>query len=332
MRIGIPLLDDRVAPRCTFADSVLLVTVKRRRIVERTQVSMEGSTWADLARVLGDQAVDTMICGGISRPTRESIEGRGVHVIDNVVGPVDAVVDALQRGRLDSGFGLSESGLVQGNPPGGYGPSASGAEGGDGSRTTRRRPGVDCLACDDRQCLRGEPCPWLDPGISADGLEPLSGQAVILESARDVAFEEERALCRLAELVYFALGAGYERVGVAFCVELREPAEILTRVLRRFFDVLPVGCKVRSRAEASTFADSGPATGTGAVPCDPLTLAAVLNAWRAELNVVVGLCVGVDSVFSRASLAPVTTLFVKDRSLANNPIGAVYSHYHLQDI
>ena len=30
--------------------------------------------------------------------------------------------------------------------------------------------------------------------------------------------------------------------------------------------------------------------------------------------------------------APVTTIFVKDKSLANNPIGAVYSHYYLTDI
>ena len=60
--------------------------------------------------------------------------------------------------------------------------------------------------------------------------------------------------------------------------------------------------------------------------------AALLNALGTDLNVIVGLCVGVDCVFARHSDAPVTTIFVKDKSLANNPIGAVYSHYYLKDI
>jgi uncharacterized metal-binding protein len=40
----------------------------------------------------------------------------------------------------------------------------------------------------------------------------------------------------------------------------------------------------------------------------------------------------VDCLFAGESRAPVTTIFVKDKSLANNPIGAVYSHYYLKDI
>jgi uncharacterized metal-binding protein len=57
-----------------------------------------------------------------------------------------------------------------------------------------------------------------------------------------------------------------------------------------------------------------------------------LNAKKTDLNVLVGFCVGADCVFNRESEAPVTTLFVKDKSLANNPIGAVYSRYYLTDI
>ena len=57
----------------------------------------------------------------------------------------------------------------------------------------------------------------------------------------------------------------------------------------------------------------------------------MLNQAGTELNVIVGLCMGADCVFARDSQAPVTTLFVKDRSLANNPIGAVYSEYYLRE-
>lgn len=38
-----------------------------------------------------------------------------------------------------------------------------------------------------------------------------------------------------------------------------------------------------------------------------------------------GLCVGHDCLFNRHSAAPVTTLVAKDRVLANNPAGALYT-------
>ena len=38
-----------------------------------------------------------------------------------------------------------------------------------------------------------------------------------------------------------------------------------------------------------------------------------------------GLCVGHDCLFYRHSEAPVTTLVAKDRVLANNPAGALYT-------
>ena len=362
MRFGIPLLGSRVAPRCTFADSVLLVTLRRRRIQEKSSVPLEGTTWADLAAVLVGHEVETLVCGGISPSTRESIREKDVAVIDNVAGTEEEVLDALRMGEIRPGFGLGGSmeaprGTGKGGRRGGGG--AQGREGahadggrvgedgrrgdgagGDGGRDggaredlvredEGRRDGVpgssaapmshappaDCMACRNRVCLEGDPCPYLELPPPADGTPEVSA---ILESAWDVALEEERALCRVAELVYFALGAGYQRLGVAFCEDLREPASILTDVLRRFFEVLPVGCRLGGN-------ETAPA-------CDPGRVAAYLNSRHTDLNVLVGFCVGADCVFNSESQAPVTTVFVKDKSLANNPIGAVYSHYYLEDI
>jgi uncharacterized metal-binding protein len=66
--------------------------------------------------------------------------------------------------------------------------------------------------------------------------------------------------------------------------------------------------------------------------CNPLGQAAVLNQFGSELNILVGINLGMDCIFTTASEAPVTTLFVKDRMLANNPIGAIYSDYYLSEI
>jgi uncharacterized metal-binding protein/predicted Fe-Mo cluster-binding NifX family protein len=306
MRFGIPLLADRVAPRCTFADSVLLVTTKRRRIEERVTVPLEGTTWADLAALLTEHEVDTLVCGGISPSTRESIRAREVAVVDNVAGTSEEVVEALRRGRVAPGFGLGRDVGEEGRT----GAEVPEAEEAAGSAPRPR----DCLECEDRVCLQGVPCPHLDLPVLAE-LRPQTQE--ILEAAWDVALESERALCRLAELVYFALEMGYKRLGVAFCEDLREPASILTRVLRRFFEVIPVGCRL-----------GGDSTG----PCNPAGVAVYLNSRDTDLNVLVGFCVGADCAFNGESLAPVTTIFVKDKSLANNPIGAVYSHYYLSEI
>ncbi|WP_274596750.1 DUF1847 domain-containing protein [Desulfurobacterium thermolithotrophum] len=46
------------------------------------------------------------------------------------------------------------------------------------------------------------------------------------------------------------------------------------------------------------------------------------------MNVIVGLCIGHDMLFQMHSRAPVTTLIVKDRVLAHNPVGALYSNYY----
>ncbi len=325
MRFGIPLLADRVAPRCTFADSILLVTAKGRRIQDETLVPLEGNTWMDLVGVLTDHQVDTLVCGGISRTTRDSIQAREVAVIDNVAGTSEEVLDALRKGHIHPGFGL------------GFGEEMETHPGAAGDVERKTNPAStpdpleehdggeprDCLDCRKRVCLKGEPCPYL--AIPPAGPHPKESLRV-LESAWDVALEEERSLCRLAELVYFALEMGYRRLGVAFCEDLRQPAEILVGVLRRFFEVVPVSCRVK-RPDAESERLDVPHGG-----CDPGVAAALLNARATDLNVLVGFCVGSDCLFNQLSRAPVTTLFVKDKSLANNPIGAVYSHYYLRDI
>jgi uncharacterized metal-binding protein/predicted Fe-Mo cluster-binding NifX family protein len=323
MRFGIPLLAERVAPRCTFADSLLLVRVKRLRVQDRLRVPLGGTTWADLATVLGEHDVDALVCGGVSPSTRELIRSLEVEVIDNVAGTAGEVVEAIRRGKIHPGFGLRKSAEKGGGEGAPAREERTGVEvgraepGSPGERTGRLDPAIprDCLECRNRVCLQGEPCPYLELPPPGDCLPET---VRILESTWDVALEEERTLCRLAELVYFAMEMDYKRVGVAFCEDLREPAAILSGVLRRFFQVVPVGCRLGG-------GDPGSA-------CDPSRVADYLNAKKTDLNVLVGFCVGADCVFNRESEAPVTTLFVKDKSLANNPIGAVYSRYYLTDI
>ena len=47
-----------------------------------------------------------------------------------------------------------------------------------------------------------------------------------------------------------------------------------------------------------------------------------------ELNVLVGLCVGHDTLFIQHSKAPVSVVLVKDRVTGNNPGAVLFSYYH----
>jgi len=51
----------------------------------------------------------------------------------------------------------------------------------------------------------------------------------------------------------------------------------------------------------------------------------VLNDADTDFNVVLGLCVGHDSLFFKYSKAPVTVLVAKDRVLGHNPVAALYT-------
>ena len=58
--------------------------------------------------------------------------------------------------------------------------------------------------------------------------------------------------------------------------------------------------------------------------CNPILQAKLLNAAGTDLNILMGLCVGHDSMFYKYSEALVTTLVSKDRVLAHNTIAAIY--------
>jgi uncharacterized metal-binding protein len=311
-------MNGRVAPRCNTADGLLLVTLSRGHVTGSRFVPLEGPSWLDFLSLVGAQRIDTLVCGGISRDGKESLLARNIAVIEDVASPADEVVAALTAGRLHPGFGFEKG-------------SAAGASGSaEAGRKTGAGP-VDCLACRERLCLLGKKCPS-QPGDAAGPASPAIG--AMLESAQDITFEKERTLCRLSEVIYFGLEMKFRRIGVAYCIDLEEPARILVGVLRRFFETIPVCCKIGGLpvSEPELLATgSGGKMGAGPIACNPLGQAEMLNALNPDLNVVVGLCVGVDSVFAQASEAPVTTLFVKDKSLANNPIGALYSDYYLNE-
>ena len=334
MRYGIPLLRDRVAPRCRCADGILIVVLKRNGGSSHQWLPLEITDPLDLISVLKRHRIDTVVCGGMSRKERELLSSCAPTMIENVACSAEEALAALEDGSLGPGFGFArvDSSVRHGHRRGMGGFRAPTLEASPGTRpfhpSNGIAPGLDCLRCGNKRCLRGEKC--VPAPLESSDAVPHSTMRM-LEAATDVSAEAERQLCRLAELVYFCLEMGYRRIGIAFCVDLQEPAEILASVLDRSFETVGVCCKIGGAPRG----ESGERTETTAevppIACNPVAQARILNQAETDLNVIVGLCMGSDCLFTQESDAPVTTLFVKDKSLANNPIGAVYSEYYLRE-
>lgn len=132
---------------------------------------------------------------------------------------------------------------------------------------------------------------------------------------------------RVLEVCELARKLEVELLGLAFCTGLRREAESCQGILEaRGFDVASVGCKAGATPKESLDLSDEQKINPGSFEamCSPVAQAMVLNSYATGLNVVVGLCVGHDSIFFRYSEAPVTVLVAKDRLLCHNPVGALH--------
>jgi uncharacterized metal-binding protein len=58
--------------------------------------------------------------------------------------------------------------------------------------------------------------------------------------------------------------------------------------------------------------------------CNPILQAAIVNEAKTDFNILLGLCVGHDSLFFKYAEAPATVLAVKDRVTGHNPLASIY--------
>ncbi|MBN1687082.1 MAG: DUF1847 domain-containing protein [Spirochaetales bacterium] len=138
---------------------------------------------------------------------------------------------------------------------------------------------------------------------------------------------------RVQETIEFCHKMGYKRLGLAFCDGLRKEAAILTEILKtQGFEVASVVCKTgRTPKEfLGLTEDQKINPGSFESMCSPIVQAAVLNEAETDFNILVGLCVGHDSLFMKYSKALCTALVVKDRVTGHNPLAAIqlYESYY----
>jgi uncharacterized metal-binding protein len=191
---------------------------------------------------------------------------------------------------------------------------------------------TDCAGCEQYDCYRGDPCTRGQDDLQAYAhptkkIYEAPGNLKALEVSTAVEGEHYMEWTRLEEVMGYARGMGYRKIGIAHCVGLTREARVLKDILEREFEVHAICCKF-SGVDKQSFGLKQIDNGRYEAICNSVGQAMVLNDLGTELNLIVGLCIGHDILFTQHSKAPVTTFIVKDRVLGHNPAVALYSNYY----
>jgi len=214
----------------------------------------------------------------------------------------------------------------------------------------RKIPRVSCASCDleipkrvcyDEQGTGSKGCPTLTRKEVLSEANAEYETAETREFARQASIQEAECYAnrhqrpyimqpsktRMMEICEFAKKMGYKRLGLAFCIGLAREARSVEEILEEHgFDVISGCCKagrtpkgeIGIKNEEQIYQDKEESM------CNPIFQARLLNHEKTEFNILIGLCVGHDSLFFKYAEAPTTVLAVKDRVTAHNPLAAIY--------
>lgn len=185
-----------------------------------------------------------------------------------------------------------------------------------------------CTRCESFECYDGKDC----FGLTKEAREAYSeNELKSMRVSGEIEAEHYMKMCRLEEIMLYAKDMNFQKLGVAFCVGLSTEAKVLDKILTsKGFTVCSACCKICGMDKADLGVRKLHGAGSAEAVCNPAGQALRLNSCGTDMNIAIGLCVGHDMLFAKHSKAPVTTFVVKDRVLAHNPIGALYSSYYLE--
>jgi len=218
------------------------------------------------------------------------------------------------------------------------------------ARNAGRKPAPACASCG--QPIARKIC-FSAAGVGSKGCPTLAQKGVLEEANREYEQPEVREFARQAsiqeaecyanrqerpyvmqptktrivEIIEFARRMGYRRLGLAFCLGLVKEAALVEGILiGQGFEVISAVCKAGKtpKEKIGIREQEKIYQGTAEAMCNPIFQAKLLNQEKTQFNILLGLCVGHDSLFFKYGAAPTTVLAVKDRVTGHNPLAAIY--------
>jgi len=190
---------------------------------------------------------------------------------------------------------------------------------------------ANCTDCKQCACYQGNECTHqIETGNSIEfSINELKNEEnlKLMKVSSELEAEFYMKYTRVEELIEFSKRMNYKHIGVAHCVGLTSEVKILKKILEKNFQVTPICCKFSGLNKADFDLPQIRKERYEAI-CNPIGQAEFLNEKKTDLNIIAGLCIGHDILFTKYSKAPVSTLIVKDRVLGHNPAAALYSSYY----
>ncbi len=197
-----------------------------------------------------------------------------------------------------------------------------------------------CAKCPSKPCYRNPDakkpsfCPMESyPDIVRESLEVYEKDKLtkrLHQSSTLIEKEGYGQWPRIREVVELCKKLGIKKIGIAFCIGLSNEAKEFNDILEKWnFETYSVVCKCGSFDKSLIISEKEKLRpDTHESMCNPVLQAMLLNHVGTELNVVIGLCVGHDSIFMRYSKAPVVYLISKDRVTGHNPAVSLYAKHY----
>lgn len=102
LKIIIPVWEDKVSPLLDTARRLLLVDAANGEIVSRCEVLLDEADISRRCFRIWRLKADVLICGAVSRPFRRLLAAEpGLHLVQGISGPVEAVLNAYLEGKLN---------------------------------------------------------------------------------------------------------------------------------------------------------------------------------------------------------------------------------------
>lgn len=197
-----------------------------------------------------------------------------------------------------------------------------------------------CGSCKKQSCMTTDlsdaplNCPCRDEdlhAVSKAKYEPEEINKIALQACK-TEYEGYCRRTRIEEVMEFAENMGYKKLGIAHCVGLAKEAGLLSKIFKaNGFEVDTVCCKCAAISKEIMGMKQWQIDEEHEAMCNPIGQAMALEKAGSELAIIVGLCVGHDTLFIKHCNLPTTCLVVKDRVTGHNPAAAIYlseGYYH----
>lgn len=189
---------------------------------------------------------------------------------------------------------------------------------------------ADCNSCGVYKCESGEVenlpkfCPMKEEEIFQKAKKLLKEEEEFFKISSEIERKGYGEWPRVRETIELIKEMNFQKVGLAFCGGFKKEAKMFSEICEEHgISLITAMCKTGG-CDKSCYNIEKIRPGEFEAHCNPIGQALILNEEGTEFNIILGLCVGHDSLFMKYSKALSTTLVVKDRVLGHNPAVALY--------